>query len=223
MDGIRSKIQVMRNVLLFPFQVAAMWVVGLVLGIVGALPITAVALCEALYSLKPEKWAGLDVLYIRLSRVYGTPQFGNRVVMAFKWRWLQKYWGNEEDGVSGGSWYLNYLVSHGKRWPLARRIWAWSVWRNSVNNLRFNVPWAFDINQFEIKVYGNSENPKLDSVRYAGVHWWWIQHGLYSGLAVAIGGHGFWVGWKLKPSDRPATFDPTSRRTKGVAFATGPI
>lgn len=77
----------------------------------------------------------------------------------WSWNWLNYWYGNSEDGVSGGDalvwgsganagklvWYYSTLP----RWvPLWARAYAWSAWRNGANNLKRplrtdgnNTPW----------------------------------------------------------------------------------
>ncbi len=52
-------------------------------------------------------------------------------INVWSWKWLNKVWGNDEDGVTGPSWYND---SAG---PSVWLAYKWSALRNPANNLRF--------------------------------------------------------------------------------------
>lgn len=52
-------------------------------------------------------------------------------IQIWTWNWLNKVWGNDEDGVIGPTWYNTTAI------PSAKLAYLWSAWRNSANNLRF--------------------------------------------------------------------------------------
>jgi hypothetical protein len=78
-----------------------------------------------------------------------------RYVDVWKWNWLNYWYANSEDGVSGLdaviwvdgklTWYYDTFQPWVPRWA---RAYAWSAWRNGANNLKRplrtdgnNVPW----------------------------------------------------------------------------------
>lgn len=75
----------------------------------------------------PEPWAHLN----------------GRAIDSWDWEWLNKWFGNPEDGVSGYTaliWGKNgELVIYnptGSRW----KAFVWSGWRNSVDALKYRFP-----------------------------------------------------------------------------------
>ncbi len=71
-------------------------------------------------------WETVDQIYVPDGTPKGLPK---GTIYVWKWDWLNKIWGNDEDGVVGPPLY-NYEQSG---W----RAYLWSAWRNSANNLRF--------------------------------------------------------------------------------------
>lgn len=73
----------------------------------------------------------------------------------WSWNWLNYWYANSEDGVSGQDaliWSGNHLVWYYETFPEWVPIWArayaWSAWRNGANNLKRplrtdgnNTPW----------------------------------------------------------------------------------
>ena len=61
-----------------------------------------------------------------------------KTIQIWRWAWLNRIWGNNEDGVVSG---LSGNVEYN---PDATRLGAymWSAWRNSANNLRFVFRWV---------------------------------------------------------------------------------
>lgn len=76
-----------------------------------------------------------------------------RTINIWSWGWLNKIWGNDEDGVTETNWYN----TGDSRW----RSYLWSAWRNSANNLRF--------------VFRNFNGP-FYKIEYKG---WYFQCGWY--------------------------------------------
>lgn len=62
----------------------------------------------------------------------------------WQWKFLNKWYGNSEDGVSGQYAYLwdakgnlvSYYSTFASWVPIWIRAYAWSAWRNSANNLK---------------------------------------------------------------------------------------
>lgn len=80
---------------------------------------------------------------------YDKPGPHRPLVDRWKWNWLNRWYGNIEDGVSGQqAWILNpgltWYPSTFPSWvPQCAVAFAWSVWRNGANNLKRpfeNVP-----------------------------------------------------------------------------------
>lgn len=58
-------------------------------------------------------------------------------IFVWQWWWLNRVWGNDEDGVVGG-------LSDGREYNPDMSAWKayiWCAWRNSANNLRFVFRW----------------------------------------------------------------------------------
>lgn len=127
----------------------------------------------------------------QLSPITGLP-----IVNAPRWLWL---WGNDEDGLDP-LWYQQANPN----WGPWRRMFAWTAWRNSVNNLRF-VP-------------GLTVKPRADLIEF--VTWssgWFCWQGLYCCLQQRIGSHEITCGWRVYPADR-AGVDPGDWRCWGAGF-----
>jgi hypothetical protein len=58
-----------------------------------------------------------------------------RIIAVWNWNWVDKVWGNSEDGVTGAEFYVKRIGN--ERW----RAYCWSAWRNSSNNLRWVFAW----------------------------------------------------------------------------------
>ena len=52
------------------------------------------------------------------------------VINVWRWKWIDRVWGNDEDGVTGALFYRERVP--GTRWC----TYLWTAWRNSSNNLR---------------------------------------------------------------------------------------
>lgn len=75
----------------------------------------------------------------------GTPGVGpyRPVVRQWRWRWLNWWYMNTEDDLSGDGawiWVDGVLVPYDSQFPPGTARWkiayAWSAWRNNVNNLK---------------------------------------------------------------------------------------
>lgn len=66
----------------------------------------------------------------------------HRPIDSWNWRWLNSWFGNPEDGVSGETalvWQNGALATYnpeGSRW----KAYCWSAWRNSVDGLKYKFP-----------------------------------------------------------------------------------
>jgi hypothetical protein len=75
----------------------------------------------------------------------------------WRWNWLNPWYANSEDGVSGlEAWihdangnYAPYVFQFPAWTPIWCIAWAWSAWRNGANNIKRplrtdanNIPWA---------------------------------------------------------------------------------
>ncbi len=56
-----------------------------------------------------------------------------KTIYVWRWQWLNKVWGNDEDGVVSGLRNFKEYNPNATRW----KAYLWSAWRNSANNLRF--------------------------------------------------------------------------------------
>lgn len=134
------------------------------------------------------------------------PRWGTiKVWRGGRWTWL---WGNEEDGVTGATWYRALHAD----WSERKRAFFWSAFRNPANNPRF-IRWL---------------NPAIEpaKIRYrAGVwgkiKWDYTWQGIHSGFRAFVRVRGdlfrFWIGWKLKPADRGG-LPPWDFRSSGCGF-----
>lgn len=124
--------------------------------------------------------------------------------IAFKWKWLDAWLGNYEDGLCPPWWDLE---CEGSNWTKRMK---WFL-RNPVTNLRF-CPII-------------STKPKPDSVGWIGddylapdgvpgffVCW----QGLYGGIRWQNAKRGIWFGWKVIPTDRFGVHD---YRLKGIGIS----
>ena len=71
-------------------------------------------------------------------------------IMAWSIDWIDRVYGNEEDGIDGsrgyrldpeGVLYQHVWIERTKLWPEWLQVYWWSAWRNSDNNLRFVFRW----------------------------------------------------------------------------------
>ncbi len=71
---------------------------------------------------------------------------GKRTIDEWKWMWLNRIYGNPEDGVSGqmalvwinGTTRVPYRPN---TWP-PLRAYLWSAWRNSADMLKYRLGWV---------------------------------------------------------------------------------
>jgi hypothetical protein len=123
---------------------------------------------------------------------------GGSNFLVWTWLWVNRIWGNNEDGIDG-------LGIQGKNanwtaatasWGERRRIWVWSAWRNSVNNLRYT---AIGSSPNYGDIGGDSTKRFVFATK--GIKFW---------LCVPLGGgpkwYELWLGWK---ADRKAGFKST--------------
>lgn len=76
----------------------------------------------------------LPMAWLRLWR-HGVSEHYGHIISVWRWRWVDKVWGNDEDGVLGADFYVRRVPN--VRW----RAYLWSAWRNSSNNLRWLFAW----------------------------------------------------------------------------------
>lgn len=143
-----------------------------------------------------------------------SPKF-HRTVLQWKPRWAF-LWGNLEDGIDGlrggdiaQTWWYEKTAGASDWWRIVR----WAAVRNPVGNIRF-VPYLHPtIQPRRIRFIGDAQEPQRGE---AG--WFYIWHGIYSGLRIQTRERRFWLGWKLRPQDRNgvSTDDP---RFHGCDFA----
>lgn len=173
-------------------------VLELALQIIGLPLIAVLALCGAY------KW--------RPSKVWPAGYNDRTEVSAWDGGWLTWLWGNEEDGVTGPTWWSFRNIGR----PHWQSDFHWSALRNPVNNLRF-VPGI---------------NPVIDPARVRHIrHTWWHNaneitltwQGPFAGLQIMLTFLGsswhFWWGWKLKPQDIAGVLDTDMRKPR-CGFAT---
>ncbi len=84
---------------------------------------------------------------------FGPESFARPKVDQWKWNWLNHWYANSEDGVSGQHAVIDtepfiYAQSFPKWMPKWAIAYAWSAWRNGANNLKrplrtdgLNQPW----------------------------------------------------------------------------------
>lgn len=80
----------------------------------------------------------------KTNKVWAAPfeNLNGREIDSWDWNWLNTWFGNPEDGVSGMTalvWDLDKLVPYnpsGSRW----KAYCWSAWRNSVDALKYKFP-----------------------------------------------------------------------------------
>lgn len=81
---------------------------------------------------------------VKSNKVWQPPHdcLNGRPIDSWDWDWLNKWFGNPEDGVSGQTaliWNGTTLVTYnpdGSRW----KAYVWSAWRNSVDALKYKFP-----------------------------------------------------------------------------------
>jgi hypothetical protein len=104
-------------------------------------------------------WPTYPSIKPTLTDQHGT--FRRLTVDTWKWQWLNHWYANSEDGVSGRRAYIHradgLYVNYYWQFPAwmqesylgqAAIAWAWSAWRNGANNLKRplrtdgnNTPW----------------------------------------------------------------------------------
>lgn len=133
--------------------------------------------------------------------VYGlraSPRFGGRLVLRFPS--LFAPWDNAEDGIDGlrGSapeqlWWLQKTSG----WSQAKRIFIWSALRNPVDSLRWVPVLNPRIHPERVRFIGMDHEPVKGE---GGFYFAW--QGPYSCIRFETKSRRFWLGWKLKPTDR---------------------
>lgn len=177
--------------------------------------------------------AGFRLWRVRGSKVYRAPMV--RKVTAWRGGWLTWLWGNEEDGVTGPTWWEQRTGVY--LWPedvpkwrqclkMAWSAYRWSALRNPSNNMRFIPginpvirPEAVRSWEWLASWAGPSLDVRLPRLDYAVLTW----QGMYSGIRCHIAFRGeiyrFWWGWKLKPTDASGV-PPDDMRAPRCGFAT---
>lgn len=118
-------------------------------------------------------------------------QYPGWLVESWTWR-VMRLWGNEEDGIDGdplragniGIKNVNWFQDT-KAWPQWRRIFVWSAWRNSVNNLRFTAIGRSPV--YDVNPVDNFNKAFLTN----GIKFW-AQYPLSKGAPYRV----LWLGWK---------------------------
>jgi hypothetical protein len=183
------------SAILWPLYIA----VSLALDVIGLALIGLMVLaCHERYKVRPSKYFPWSVT-------------------VWPFGWLTWLWGNEEDGVTGPSWWLMRTgYATGTLGQRMRSTFRWSALRNPSNNLRF-IPGI---------------NPRIDMGRVRSREWfarpglfqgaWFVWQGLYAGLWVWLSFRGQTyraiVGWKLKPEDGRRHPDADDPRAVRVGF-----
>lgn len=107
---------------------------------------------------------------IAIAPIVVTAQTG-RSLVEWKWGWMNWLWGNDEDGIDGWPEYDDGYIKNINwvrdtfDWSTRKRIWVWSAWRNSVNNLRYT--WAG-----ESPAYGSNPSKGDFAFLTKGVKFW---------------------------------------------------
>ena len=128
--------------------------------------------------------------------------FGTGPILGFRWKWLDLWLGNYEDGLAPELWAKE---SNGT-------AYGWFL-RNPVTNLRF-IPFL-------------STTPDPSRVRWIGNDWVWetrdsVRHGFvcwqgpYGGFRIQGAKYGVWLGFKVRPRDASGVAD---YRTWGISMA----
>lgn len=121
--------------------------------------------------------------------------YKGRQVLVFSNRLVQAIWGNEENGIAGGS---GNPPAGWAEWAHVQEhystvIYKWSALRNPQNNLRY------------VPVLSPSYDSKLIKSRVWGDGNFLVTMGVYSSLLLKLKfrdrAFRFWIGWKLKPGD----------------------
>jgi hypothetical protein len=106
---------------------AAVQVVALDAAIIGWLLLIAPCAMRA--------WTPVEQIYqADWQRELGLPK---KTIEIWSWAWLNRVWGNDEDGVVTGLCGNVEYNPEASRWG----AYLWSAWRNSANNLRFVFRW----------------------------------------------------------------------------------
>lgn len=105
-------------------------------------------------------WTDSTYPSIKPMPIAGVPASANidrKKVDEWKWQWLNTWYANSEDGVSGQQAYIwdanGNLVPYASTFPKWTPKWVvaytWSAWRNNANNLKrplrndsLNIPWT---------------------------------------------------------------------------------
>lgn len=136
----------------------------------------------------------------------------------FKDSWIDKVWGNWEDGIAAGRQYHD-------TGSVPLQIIYWSCLRNPVNNMRTLRPFAVHVDGRHVDYIGKPfTNPRdYDRKDANGLYpdqwylvWQKLQYGLY--IVRSFGPFGrrrLWLGWKLFPENQNG---PTPYQSRGVGF-----
>lgn len=137
-----------------------------------------------------------------------------RALLQFPW-WAF-LWSNEEDGIDGlrggdaaQAWWMNKTGD----WPDAKRIFAWSAFRNPVNNLRY-VP-VLSPKFRPARIYSIGLDHEMQDGEGG---WYFVWQGIYSGFRYETKSRRCWIGWKFKPEDATG-IDPHDTRLPRCDFA----
>lgn len=117
----------------------------------------------------------------------------------FRARWMWLY-DNREDGIDGSrggdtaqKWWTDRTAAD----SLRMRIFKWSALRNPVNNLRYVPVLSPLFRSTQIGYIGTGDEPPDGQSGWA-----YTWQGFYSGIYIKTTTRWFWLGWKLRPSDR---------------------
>lgn len=124
----------------------------------------------------------------------------DRAILAFKWRWVDIWLGNDEDGLRGAAggktfdaylWFIRNPVSNMRFWPLISiKPHEWLPGHHGVYRELPAPLWVWG-NAAEV-----AETPGWFVCRcgwYVGVRWIWAKP--------ILSIKGIWIGWKLNPRD----------------------
>ena len=130
-----------------------------------------------------------------------------REILAWTAPWMYPYQ-NEEDGIDGlrrGALEQAWWYNETRELSVIDRIWRWSAWRNSVNNLRF-MPWfSCQIDSPKVRSIGTARNDQVPG-------WFLVWQGAYAGFYRQGATWLVHIGWELRPDDATGPLGSTDTR-----------
>ncbi len=129
------------------------------------------------------------------------------------WMWL---WDNDEDGIDGdaisstGGWKNLDWIKATNRWSVAKRIFIWSAWRNSVGNARWTRLFGMTVDPRQVHVWYPTEEMNLKLGPYLVRQGWRYELRFPWGSSKCF----FWMGWRIAQQ---------TQKTEAVGFAFQPF